>query len=83
MAEDTEGGGVVPGVFGGNHNIEHLIKHLRDDAKPEVPALVMFENKDGEFVPIVLNLTTEELCLFKEMLGGIIRSMMNGSEWEE
>ena len=77
------GGDVEPGVFGGKHNIEHLIKDLREHAKPEGPALVMFDNEKGDVVPIVLNLSLEDLCLYKEVLGGIIRTMISGGDWEE
>jgi hypothetical protein len=83
MAKDTEGGEVVLGKFGGKHTTEHLIEAIREQAIPVGPALVMFENKEGDFVPIVLNLSIEELCLCKEILGSIIQNMISGQEWRE
>ena len=83
MSKDKEGGDVVPGMFGGKHTIEHLIENLREHAKPEGPALIMFDNKAGDVIPIVLNLSLEDLCLYKEILGGIIRNMISGGDWEE
>ena len=83
MAGDDEGGEVVLGAFGGKHTIDHLIEAMKDQSKPDGPAMVMFENTAGDFVPIVLNLSIEELCLCKEILSGIIQNMISGEEWQE
>ncbi len=78
-----DGGDVVPGVFGGKGTIEHLIKHLREDANPEGPAVLLFENKKGDVVPVVLNIGTEDLCFFMKILDNCITSIMNGNDWQE
>lgn len=78
-----DGGDVVPGVFGGKHTIEHMIKHFREESTPKGSAILMFENKAGDIIPVVLNLSLEELCLCKEILGNIILTMLNEEEWEE
>lgn len=76
-------GDVVPGAFGGKHTIEHLINHLREDANPEGPAIIMFENKKGDIVPVVLNISTEDLCFFNKIFDLRISEVMNGNDWEE
>lgn len=83
MSSDNEGGDVVLGKFGGKHTIDHLLEAVKLQAKDEGPALVMFENPDGDFIPIVLNLSIEELCLCKEILSSIIQNMITGEEWRE
>lgn len=75
--------GVVPGMFGGKGSVEHLIRHLREDANTEGPAILMFEDKRGDIVPVLLNISIEDLCFFSRILDGTITDLMSGNDWQE
>ena len=79
-----EGGEVVPGVFGGKHTIEHLIKHLREDANPRGPVILMYEEKNsGDIIPVLFNISTEDVCFFAKTLDITINRILEGEPWSE
>jgi hypothetical protein len=82
--EDKDGDEVVPGMFGGKGTVEHLIRHLRKDANSEGPAILIFEDKKGDIIPVLLNISVEDCCFFSKVLDNTITTLMSDDDdWKE